>query len=592
MKIPRLRQILPAWQNVLLAIVSGILLILAFPDWELWFLAWVALVPLLFAVDREKESTPRGFILGWIFGTVFFFGTCYWLTYAPINYAAFPPLLAYSLMVIVAAIVGVFPGLFAAIISVFLRRYREFGFLVVPFVWVFTEFLRHWLTANSWNALGYSQAFADNSTLATASVGGIYLVAAYLMSTNALFALLLRKWSGARSSQIRSSASAFGLFALLSPVVAIFLLALSALGSNFRKVARRRTRWVTFGPPVVFAVFSGAIYFATEGRDKVLKPLTGDSLGYVVAIQPNVPMSGLDYARWQALRSRHIRLAEAGLVPDFDPLIKEELSSMTYDGRSMRLEKQFKEHFAKTPKLVVFPESPMNFMYEEEPETRTFINGFAAKHNVSVLFNSAEPDVPNNKYFNSAVLVSPEGKEVVQYDKIHLVPFGEAVPSPLEGILPGFIGNFSYGSEYDLFPVGDAKAGVMICFESHFGSLSRQFVRNGADVLIEMTNDGWLGPTPVLRQHLASAVFRAVETNRPVLRVTNVGITAYINERGEVIDPSPIYAEDTRVWSVNKSDGAQTFYVRYGDWFAWLSTLLTIGLLGYAATMSRVGQRQ
>jgi apolipoprotein N-acyltransferase len=95
-----------------------------------------------------------------------------------------------------------------------------------------------------------------------------------------------------------------------------------------------------------------------------------------------------------------------------------------------------------------------------------------------------------------------------------------------------------------------------------------------------MTNDGYLGPTPVLRQHLANAVFRAVETNRPVLRVTNVGITAYINERGEVIDPLPSYSEGSRVWLVSKSDGSQTFYVRYGDWFAWLCSIVTIALLG------------
>ena len=178
------------------------------------------------------------------------------------------------------------------------------------------------------------------------------------------------------------------------------------------------------------------------------------------------------------------------------------------------------------------------------------------------------------------MLVGPEGREIAQYDKIYLLPFGEAVPVPLESIVPAFVGSFSYGQEYDLLPIGDANAGVMICFESHFGQLSREYVRNGADVIIEMTNDGYLGPTPVLRQHLANAVFRAVETNRPVLRVTNVGITAYINKRGEVRDAADSYVEDTRVWQVTRSDGSQTFYVKYGDWFAWLCTLVTVSLVG------------
>ena len=172
-------------------------------------------------------------------------------------------------------------------------------------------------------------------------------------------------------------------------------------------------------------------------------------------------------------------------------------------------------------------------------------------------------------------MIDQTGREVAEYDKIYLLPFGEAVPTPLESIVPGFVGNFSYGKNYSLVPLGDAKAGIMICFESHFGELSRQYVKNGADAIIEMTNDGYLGPTPVLRQHLANAIFRAIETNRPVLRVTNVGITAYITQRGEVLDATQPYTEDTRVWSVAKSDGNQTFYVRYGDWFAWLSVVVT-----------------
>jgi apolipoprotein N-acyltransferase len=267
-------------------------------------------------------------------------------------------------------------------------------------------------------------------------------------------------------------------------------------------------------------------------------------------------MNGLDNLRWQRLRTRHVELTELAL------------EKLPTDNRQ--------------PTTVIFPESPMNFMYDEDPEFRAFVSAFAAKNNVNVLFNSAEPDPENKRYYNSAVLVDTTGREIAQYDKIYLLPFGEAVPAPLQSIVPAFVGNFSYGKNYNLIPLGDAKAGVMICFESHFGQLSREYVRRGADVLIEMTNDGYLGPTPVLRQHLANAVFRAVETNRPVLRVTNVGITAYINERGEVLDATQPYTEDTRVWSVAKSDGSQTFYVKYGDWFAWLCTAVSVALIALA----------
>lgn len=269
-------------------------------------------------------------------------------------------------------------------------------------------------------------------------------------------------------------------------------------------------------------------------------------------------MSGLDGNKLQRLRQHQIDMAEAAI-------------------RKLGEQRSANTDLSTT---VILPESPMNFMWDEDPEFQAFLKTFAAKNDVSVLFNSAEPDLTNKKYFNSAVMIDPQGREIVQYDKIYLLPFGEAVPVPLEGFIPGFVGNFSYGKRYDLVPLGDAKAGIMICFESHFGELSRQYVLGGADAIIEMTNDGYLGPTPVLRQHLANAVFRAVETNRPVLRVTNVGITAYINERGAVTDPLPSYAEGTRIWLVSISDGSQTFYVRYGDWFAWLCSIVTVALLG------------
>src|SRR5262252_3866295 len=117
MKLERLARHLPSWKSSLLALLSAILLILAFPDFEFWFLASFGLVPLLMAVDREKESLFRSFAVGWIWGVVFFFGTCWWLTYAPIHYAAFQPLLAYALLFCVTAVAAIFPGLFGAILA-------------------------------------------------------------------------------------------------------------------------------------------------------------------------------------------------------------------------------------------------------------------------------------------------------------------------------------------------------------------------------------------------------------------------------------------------------------------------------------------
>ena len=529
MKLRSPTGLLPSWKNLLLAILAAVLLILAFPDFEYWFLAWFALVPLTWAVEREKSSFVKSFFLGWIFGTVFFFGTCWWLTFAPITYAGFPPWLAYAGMVFVAMIAGLFPALFAGILGVLLRRFGSWGFLAAPFVWVFSEFLRYWLTGNNWNALAYSQAM--NST-----------------------------YDASWFSLISFEAVLFARFGGVAVVSFIGMIPNTVIASCIYVRNRRM-----FAISVIIISASAVVFFLSALSALPRSERAGDT-GLVVAVQPNVPMSGLDQTRLELLRGRQIARAESKIAE-----VRKQNDYLT--------ESQGRILNTRLQTTVILPESPMNFMYNDDLEFQKFIADFARRNNVSVLFNSAEPDATNGKYFNSAVMVSPQGSEAAQYDKIYLLPFGEAVPPFLEGIVPGFVGNFSYGREYDLLPLGDAKAGVMICFESHFGQLSREYVRNGADVIIEMTNDGYLGPTPVLRQHLANAVFRAVETNRPVLRVTNVGITAYINERGAVIDPTTGYTEDTRVWSVSKSDGKQTFYVRYGDWFAWLCTAVTVGLL-------------
>lgn len=528
MTIPFLGKLLPSWKNLLFAVLAAALLILAFPDFEFWFLAWFALVPLMWAVEREKASTAKSLVLGWVFGIVFFFGTCWWLTFAPIHYAGFPPILAYFLLFCVTAITGLFPGVFAGILSILLRRFGSWGFLAAPFVWVCTEFLRYLVTGNNWNAIGYSQAFYFGF-FRVASAGGVLSVGFFLVLISSLTNFF---W---KAVKYKKSVLRAGFLAVAS-------VALIVIGNLFMSGE--------YSPPI--------------------KPLFSlpKSPNAVIALQPDVPMMGLDSQKWEQHRQRQIDLAEGKIKKLLERRIAE-------DEERIRLELPQPEASGPST-LVILPESPMNFMYSDDRDFQLFIGDFARRNNVSVLFNSAEPDIGTTKYFNSAVMVGRDGREVGEYDKIYLLPFGEAVPWFLEGIVPGFVGNFAYGSKYDLMPVGDGKAGVMICFESHFGQLSREYVRNGADVIIEMTNDGYLGPTPVLRQHLANAVFRAVETNRPVLRVTNVGITAYIDEKGRVLDATTPYQEDTRVWSVSKSDGSQTFYVKYGDWFAWLCSAVTI----------------
>src|SRR4028119_821845 len=107
--------IFPQWQDAALSLLSAVLLILAFPDFEIWWLAWLAFVPLLIAIERNKDSAIKSFWLGWLQGTVFFYGTCWWLTYAPINYGGIPAPLVYLLLVPATLGAGFFTAIFAEI---------------------------------------------------------------------------------------------------------------------------------------------------------------------------------------------------------------------------------------------------------------------------------------------------------------------------------------------------------------------------------------------------------------------------------------------------------------------------------------------
>lgn len=565
-----LKKNLPAPINLVLAVLSAILLISAFPGFEFWFLAFISLVPLFFAVTREKKSLISSFVLGWIFGIVFFFGSCWWLTYAPITYAKFPAPLAYFLLLCATFVVGIFPAVFCFFFSVLIKRFGTFAIFSASFLWTAIEFSRFWITGNNWNAIAYSQAFHDGN-IQLASIGGIYLVGFEIVFLNSILAVLIflfYRFFKLKKSRRRSIG--YILFSIFggSQTSSVFKPFFPASFDNktYQKFVWRYKPSDKIRLSYILLIFAPVIFFfllfflkGIFGIDNYASAKsTGESLkSNIIAVQPNVPMSGLTEEKWLSLRKEHVRLAENAL---------------------QKLDEQQTTN-NEQPTTVIFPESPMNFMYERDEEFQKFVGDFAKKNNVSVLFNSAEPDLENKSFFNSAVLVNTEGRKIAQYDKIYLVPFGESVPAPLQNFLPALVGSFSYGKEYDLLPFGDARGGVMICFESHFPNLSREYVRRGADVLVEMTNDGYLGNTPVLRQHLANAVFRAVETARPVLRVTNVGVTAYINERGEISDAAEVYTEATRTWKITKSNGGQTFYVRYGDWFAWLCVIVSFGLL-------------
>lgn len=514
----RARAEAPTFTGLTTALISSLLLILSFPDFNLWPLAWVALVPVLVLVARGPMP-GKAFLLGWLAGTVFFYGSCHWLTYSMIHYGGIPRWVAYLLLLPGALILGFFPGVFALVLARAIEKWGIQVLLVAPFVWSALEWARLSLTGQLWNAIGYSQAYQP-MVIQSARWGGVYAVGFLVVAVNAALALLVLK--------------------------------------------RNAKAAVVAGAVVASVAILGIVSYVTspaENSDGNSGGNSGTPDVRVVALQPNVPMNPVKSAdELRELRSRHVAMSENAL------------KQLANDG---------------TPRLVIWPESPMNFSYGGDAQFRGLVAHFATVNQTSVLFNSLEP-ATNDGLLNSAVLVNQQGSLIAQYDKIRLLPFGEYVPLPrwLPGanLIGAIVGDFTPGTNYALMPVGTSRAGVFICIESAYPDIARRFTAEGADVLINISNDGYLGPTAVMRQHLANAVFRAVENNRPLLRVTNTGITAYITASGQVKDGTSGFQADVRTWTIDRRDSANTFYSSHGDLFVGANATLT--LLLFAASFN------
>jgi len=183
--------------------------------------------------------------------------------------------------------------------------------------------------------------------------------------------------------------------------------------------------------------------------------------------------------------------------------------------------------------------------------------------------------------YNAAILFR-DGKIVETYRKIHLVPFTEYFP--YKQALPGIYRWLRYadthfwekGREYTVFESDGVKFSTPICFEDTFGYLCRNFIREGADVLVNMTNDSWSESVAAEMQHMSMGVLRAVENRRSVVRATNGGITAIIDPNGKILKTFAPFVEGYLAGVVPVYKARTTPYTRWGDWFGWLSLLFSL----------------
>jgi apolipoprotein N-acyltransferase len=253
------------------------------------------------------------------------------------------------------------------------------------------------------------------------------------------------------------------------------------------------------------------------------------------------------------------------------------------------------------PDLIVWPEAAVPVILEEEPAYYEMVRNLAKQVRTPLLFGAVTSR--QERYYNSALMVSPEGEKIGRYDKLHLVPFGEYIPLRkilpfLETIVP--IGDVSPGKEYTLFNIDlpgvghnlRSKFGVLICFEDLFPELSRQFALRGAQFLVNITNDAWYQHSFASYQHFQASVFRAVENRVAVLRSANTGVSGFISPQGRIISlvqdarSRELFVDGFKLQSIPAKKGAASIYMRFGDWFI-IALCLLMGLIFLPANRYR-----
>jgi len=246
---------------------------------------------------------------------------------------------------------------------------------------------------------------------------------------------------------------------------------------------------------------------------------------------------------------------------------------------------------AEKPDLLVWPEAPAPFSFEDARFAKLASN-LATRFGHPFLAGVIEwrPPDPSDRTspgeqaaYNSAILVDPQGQRVFTYDKIHLVPFGEYEPFPLihrvVANISTEVGGFRKGNKYAVGGLPDGHTfGVFICYEAIYPGEVRRFAANGAQLLLNISNDGWFGRSAAAEQHLRMVRVRAVENRRWIIRATNNGFTASVDPYGRMVEPLP---PDVRAAADLPYDfrADETIYARFGNWFAWLCAIVSAILL-------------
>lgn len=470
------------------AVFSSILLEISMPgDFGWWLLLFVALVPLFRAI--LYNSPCRSFLTGLLTGFFYYTILLYWIVIVLSQYGGLPVWMAVGALLLLSIYMSLYLAVFCFLTSIVSGRYwqkeRPIGTLVfiAPFIWVGLDWVRSlFFTAFPWMDLAYG-LYKQLYLIQAADLGGHHLITLCIVLVNCL-------------------------------VLYIFEQQQQQVHWNIRFEKRMMMLLCSF------LVFVGGYSYLRFNQ--MSQSLHKGFNAQVSVIQGNIEQDD----KWTAEN-------------------KTKTVKKYIDLSTQALNENMSE-------LVVWPETAMPFFLQQDQLFRS-IGNFVKNKNIWLLTGApffSQSLQENQKdlktsYYNSAVLVNPDGIILQRYDKMHLVPFGEYVPMrkalPFLEPLVHVITDFTPGEAITTLSFGSLKLGVLICFESIFPDLARTQTELGANLLVNLTNDAWYGRSSAPYQTLAMSVFRSIENRRSLVRAANTGISCFIDPLGAISHQSEIF---------------------------------------------------
>jgi apolipoprotein N-acyltransferase len=508
-------------RSLVLAGASGLFIPLSFPKSDLGLLAWIALIPLHWALDGKSKA--EAFWIGWLSGTIAFTGMMSWVVTAMNTYGKVPLAISYGLMLLLTAYLGLYVGIYSAGAVWFRSLIPRYGLFAVPCLWVTLELIRTYvLSGMPWGLLGYSQ-YRQIEIIQIADHMGVYGVSFLIVLVNVALAEFL-----------------------------------SWLMPYFRNFRPARLPWELAAMAALLVTLSWQYGLATLSEVSFSDvPRTSITVGVV---QPNVDQAvKWDNAYREETLARFDRLTEK-LGRTTDLVVWPEAATPFVFEREPVYQLQLMALANRAQAPILFGSPALRFYPDRRP----------------YLMNSAYLLATDGQ-----LLGRYDKHHLVPFGEY--IPFKSSLLFFLDKLVEG-IGDFEPGTGPTVLTLtpkpksatagtGEATLrpinfGVAICYEVIFPNLVRQFAANGAEFLVTVTNDAWFGASSAASQHFSMVVFRSVENHLAFARSANTGISGFIDPFGHIVEATPIFTEQAvkakmQVWRPH------TFYSRYGDVFAY-----------------------